>query len=383
MYLSKNVRGVAAPAVWLLASLSIVLTLFLTLFTVSVRGADRATASFVLPSGPAKPGFDVSRFNYAMHGAFDPFVVTTTLPVREALRAGRIASDTDVLVTSTATGPLALLTEQMAYHHIAQGRAGNQDWLVSFCVVCNTATRLVPTVNGKSAQFATAGVYDGLMVMQDAITGTLWNHVTGEALYGPAVGTTLGPPGNVLHATVRQLVASAPDARIAISDRVYFAGGKRHGTVEGISLLGRRHGRPDPRTALSDVFTATLGSEDARRPRMDLGLGIWWDGGSRYYPRDLIREQGHALLDRIGGRTLLVYIDPSTSTPAAMFVNAAIARVDKTVIRLDNGKSGTIRDGVLVDSGGRRIAVERPQQVFTRWYGFALTFPGTSLYARP
>jgi hypothetical protein len=187
----------------------------------------------------------------------------------------------------------------------------------------------------------------------------------------------------VLHVTVRQLVASAPDARIAISDRVYFAGGKRHGTVEGIALLGRRHGRPDDRTPLSDVFIATLGAEDKRRPRMDLGLGIWWDGGTRYYPRDLIREQGQALIDRIGGRTLLVYIDPSTSTPAAMFVNAATARVDKTVIRLDNGKSGTVRDGGFVDSGGRRVAVERPQQVFTRWYGFALTFPGASIYPGP
>jgi hypothetical protein len=268
----------------------------------------------------------------------------------------------------------------MAYHHIAQGRDNGEDWLVSFCVVCNTATRLAPKVRGAATHFATAGVYDGLMVMQDSATGTIWNHVTGEALYGPAVGTTLGSPGNVLHATVKQLVVSAPDARIAISDRVYFAAGKRLGTVEGISLLGRKHGRPDARTPLTDVFVATLGAEDARRPRMDLGLGIWWDGGSRYYSRDLIRQHGNALIDRVNGRPLLVYIDPDTSIPAAIFVNSTRAVIDGTRIRLDDG---TVRDGALLDHRGRRIAAERPQQVFTRWYGFALTFPETSVYARP
>ena len=239
----QSTRGVGAPAVWMLFAAAL-----LTLLPASVRSADRTAAPFVMPPGPAKPGFDVSRFNYDVHGSFEPFLVTSTLPVREALKSRRVAQDTDLLITVTAAGPIALLTEQMAYHHIAQGRDNGEDWLVSFCVVCNTATRLVPKVRGAATHFVTAGVYDGLMVMQDAVTGTIWNHVTGEALYGPGVGTTIGPPDNVLHATVKQLVASAPNARIAISDRVYFASGKRLGTVEGISLLGRKHARPDART---------------------------------------------------------------------------------------------------------------------------------------
>ena len=371
----KNGRRRGTPAV---CTIGIAATIALLLSTVPARTADRIGETFVPPSGPAKAGFDVSRFNFALHGAFEPFHVTSTRSIREAVSARLVASDTDVLITATASGPLALLTEQMAYHHIAQGRAGDQDWLVSFCVVCNTATRLVPRINGTPTRFVTAGVYDGLMVMQDAATGTIWNHVTGEALLGPAVGTSLGPPGNVLHTTVQQLVAAAPDARIAISDRIYFAGGRRHGTVEGIRLLGRNHARPDARTPLSDVFVATLGAEDARRPRMDLGLGVWWDGGSRYYPRDLIQRQGGALIDAINGRPLLVYIDPDSSAPAAMFVNATRARVNGSTIRLDNG---TVKNGVVLDSRGRRLVSDRPQQVFTRWYGFALTFPGTSLYA--
>lgn len=358
----------------------LIATAVLTLLPVPARSADRAEATRVLPPGPSKAGIDVARFDFSLHGSFEPFAVSSTLLVREALRNRLVAADTDVLITETAAGPLALLTEQMAYHHIAQGRAGGQDWLVSFCVVCNTATRLVPKVNGAATRFVTAGVYDGLMVMQDRATGTIWSHVTGEALHGPAVGANIGPPANVLHTTVKQLIASAPEARIAISDRVYFVGGKRHGTVEGLALLGRRHRRPDTRSALSDIFAATLGAEDARRPRMDLGLGIWWEGGSRYYPRDLIREQGDALIDRVNGRTLLVYIDPSTSIPAAIFVTSTRARRDGSRVRLDDG---AVSNGVLVDARGRRVATERPLQVFTRWYGFALTFPGTAVYVKP
>jgi hypothetical protein len=331
------------------------------------------------PNPPVKAGFDVSRFDRSFRGAFEPFVVTTTLSIRDALKARVVTADTDVLVTSTAAGPLALLTEQMAYHHVAQGTANGREWLVSFCVVCNTATRLTPRVNGTATRFAPVGAYDGLLIIEDAATGTIWNHITGEALYGPAVGTSLGPPENVLHTTVRHL-ASTPDARVAISDRAYFAGGKRHGTRDGIALLNRTHRRPDDRAALSDIFVATLGGEDARRPRMELGLGIWWEGGSRYYPRDLIRESGNVLIDRVNGQTLLVYIDPGTAIPAAMFVAATRARVDGRVVRLDDR---TIRDGMLLDNRGRRLAAERPLQVFTRWYGFALTFPGASIYGAP
>ena len=50
---------------------------------------------------------------------------------------------------------------------------------------------------------------------------------------------------------------------------------------------------------------------------------------------------------------------------------------DKDVV-LDNG--AVVRLGVLLDRGGKRVAMERPQQIFTRWYGFALTFPGSEVF---
>ncbi len=41
-----------------------------------------------------------------------------------------------------------------------------------------------------------------------------------------------------------------------------------------------------------------------------------------------------------------------------------------------------LESGVLKDASGERLEMDRPLQVFSRWYGFALTFPGTDIYGR-
>ena len=215
MQLHSNIRR---SLVCVLCASFVMLTLSASVL--DARDAAGNTSAIVLPNGPAKPGFDVTRLTVMASGTFEAFHVSATQSLREALKSRVIANDTDLLVTDTAGGPLALIVEQMAYHHIAQGRANGQDWLVSFCVVCNTGTRLVPIANGKAARFETAGFYDGMLVMRDVATGTIWNHITGDALYGPAVGTTLGPVGNVLQMTAKQLFEASPEARVAISDRI-------------------------------------------------------------------------------------------------------------------------------------------------------------------
>jgi len=76
---------------------------------------------------------------------------------------------------------------------------------------------------------------------------------------------------------------------------------------------------------MNPLFAGTLSKEDERRPRMELGLGVWTS--AKYYPMERIRE--HSL-----------------------------------------GSTGM--------ASVRRV--QRPQQVFARWYGFALTFPGCEIF---
>src|SRR5207253_6828869 len=87
----------------------------------------QATAPAQLPNGPAKPGFDIRRYS-SNGGLFKTFDVQQAEPLQKVLKDGRVAEDTPVLVTATAAGNLALLTDQMVFHHVAQGRAGGDDW---------------------------------------------------------------------------------------------------------------------------------------------------------------------------------------------------------------------------------------------------------------
>ena len=72
---------------------------------------------------------------------------------------------------------------------------------------------MVPVIDGQLHHFTNAGLYDGLFTLYDAETHTLWNHLTGEAEYGPLVGRTLGPPGNQLQMNVRQALSRIPGRR--------------------------------------------------------------------------------------------------------------------------------------------------------------------------
>ncbi len=84
------------------------------------------------PQSSEQSAWDIDRFSPTPSDRFETFHVTDTSPLREALRAGSLQEDTPVMLVETAAGPLALLPDQMAYHHIAQGRAGNKDWMATF-----------------------------------------------------------------------------------------------------------------------------------------------------------------------------------------------------------------------------------------------------------
>lgn len=193
--------------------------------------------------------------------------------------------------------------------------------------------------------------------------------MTGEALYGPLVGKKLEVE-SVIHTTVEQVLAEDPDALVAISTHPQaMARVERAGSLA--QLLERIPGVPQ-------MFPATMGNEDDRRERMDIGIGLWGDGGARYYPMETVVAQGGALLDRFDGKTVLVYNDPTARALLALNTDADGVRWDGAVLHLSNGRR--IEDGVLLSPEGQRTAPDRPLQVFTRWYGFSLTFPETEIY---
>ncbi len=199
---------------------------------------------------------------------------------------------------------------------------------------------MTPTVNGRIHHFAAYGLYDGLFLMGDNETISYWNHITGECVHGELKGSQL-ETGMLHYLTAAQTVAAYPEAQIALSAtlplwRRLFARLQRH-------MAGRGKGFLPP------TFSGTMGTADSRRPELEMGLGIWANQTHRYYPLNLIRAHENGLTDELNGRSLHISIDPISHTPTAVYTQA---------------------DG------------ERPNQLFTRWYGFAYTFPGCEIYAK-
>ena len=110
-------------------------------------------------------------------------------------------------------------------------------------MVCNSGTSLVPTVDAKMHHFNNVGLYDALFVMQDAETKTLWNHITGEAVYGPLLGRSLGPIANLLQMNVKQALVMDPNLAVAMSSRPFFAAAQRMAPGNPDAALSSRFNR--------------------------------------------------------------------------------------------------------------------------------------------
>ena len=225
---------------------------------------------------------------------------------------------------------------------------------------------MAPTDEIAEYDFVVSGLYDGLFVMQDKQTESLWNHMTGESVYGKHAGDTM-VVSNLLHMNVTQALELDPGMQLAMSDRPYNLGTDRPA----------RWSPDDTEAELMDIFVVTLGEEDNRRPRMDLGLGVWTESTQRYYPVDLLRSNGFHKVDDLDGKDLLVILEPLTSTPLAFYWDTDSVTRDGRDLLLDDGYR--ITNSQLFDANGERVAVEQPQQIFTRWYGFSLTFPETEV----
>lgn len=226
---------------------------------------------------------------------------------------------------------------------------------------------MTPPAEIADYNFVVSGLYDGLFIMEDKQTKSLWNHMTGQGVYGKHAGEQI-PVSNLLHLNVRQALEMDPNMQLAMSERPYNSGS---------DSAAATYTPGDTSAALMPIFIETLGEEDNRRPRMDLGLGVWTDDTQRYYSVEVLRANGNRIIDEIDGRNLLVFLEPLTSTPSAVYWEGDSVTLSGREFELDNGYS--IKNSQFFDQSGERVTVEQPMQIFTRWYGFALTFPETEV----
>ena len=181
-------------------------------------------------------------------------------------------------------------------------------------------------VHGRPLRFRLVGINNQNFVMQDEETGSWWQQVTGEAIFGPLSGARL---------------------ELLPHDEVAFAIWKRE-HPSGQVL------RPDPAieqqqeyapvdwdermSSAPTVTTLPPGSPLAART---LIVGVEANGRSKAYPLERVRE-ARALLDTVGGVPIVV----------------VVADDGKSVRAFDRRVDGMDREFVLVPGTGVPLLVD-------------------------
>jgi hypothetical protein len=318
-----------------------------------------------------RPAFNPNRLVLLdLHGEHQQLTVQKCVPLKTALQQQYLLPDTPVLYTSRHGQTLVFQTQHFSLYNVMHSPAGDAPWMATFCAVCNAGMSFSPLVNGKRHDFYGAGFYDAMTLLADKQTGSYWDHLTGECIAGPLQGARLQQLANLTHANAAAVLRAHPDALLMVTE----LDAARAALVE---LAESLRTLPQPAWLPQLIQSLDTATEDTRLPRLEMGLGVWTTHTARFYPFTTIHALDNRLFDTVDGRTLLVYIDPDTGTPTAMFVDAQSVAWRGDTLVLDQQQ--TIHNGGLYAQGQAQPA-QRPLQLFQRWYGFAITFPGCDIY---
>jgi hypothetical protein len=211
--------------------------------------------------------------------------------------------------------------------------------------------------------FRRRGAYDGLLLIWDEETNSYWQHITGRSLYGISRGKQLQTL-----TTTRQMIAL--EAGALHSSAVLLTSPLSPEQEKVSYQMEKMRVNPD---RVEAHIISTMGHEDTRRPRFELGLGVWTHGISRFFPLVLLHTYNNAFITTFEGRPLLIYQSPEAISPVAAFIETRHAEWEGSLLRLDHG--AYIHNDMYYTPDKHAQPLETPQQLLMRWYGFALTFP--------
>ena len=224
--------------------------------------------------------------------------------VAVAPKEADLADETVVMLVTVAdpvTGGSASraypLQHMVIARHLVHDTVGSTSVVVTYCALCRTGLAFRSEVGGRPARFRVVGVFRRNLIMDDDVSGTLWQQATGRAIYGPHTGDSLEllpavqlPWNEAKREGGRALTVAAepPDAR-----RAPFA------SQRGFALLQRATDRVTVpgHTRLSKAL-----------PRRETVYGLVVNGEARAYPRERCRAAGR-FTDSLGGVQLSFVYD--------------------------------------------------------------------------
>ncbi len=136
------------------------------------------------------------------------------------------------------------------------------------------------------------GLHEGVLLMYDRQTGSVWHHFNGEARSGHYNGTTLDfLPVQMMHWD--EWKSLYPDT-VVLTDSTGY----------------QHHYRPITPGAANGATSAFV---DHRLPANALVLGVQTSSGVKAYPQQLVDEAGGVVNDTVNGEPVVVFFDTTGS----------------------------------------------------------------------
>lgn len=304
--------------------------------------------------------------------ALYPASLTITAPQQlyTALTAQTIPPEEHMIgVTRNGRLHVAPMRVVLCYNVMQGVTTDGEPWVLTFCNACNTGMVFDARVNGQTLHFQRRGAYEGMLMIWDSETGSYWQHITGECLYGASLGHTLRGKTVTRHLTAAEALVYDPQAVLWTTDLT-------PAQQELSRSMEKMRAHPE---LVEAGIMASVREADLRRPRFEMGLVVWDGQASCFYPVSLLGDHDNALLTTFGGRSMLVYRDPEAMSPSAVYLDAKTAQWQRDRLILDGGRF-SISAEVLHDANNQPIAQDRPMQLLMRWYGAASTFAGCAVW---
>ncbi|MDT5270016.1 MAG: hypothetical protein QOH49_2202 [Acidobacteriota bacterium] len=227
------------------------------------------------------------------------------------------------------------------------------------------------TIEGRVLHFHLWGINNQNFIMRDEETGSWWQQVSGECIFGELKGRRL---------------------KLFDHDELTFATWKREGD-RGRVL------RPDPKIQAADRYESadweqqmqrvpvatTLADPNERLPARTLVVGVEAGGAAKAYPVDALAKQ-NPVLDRVGDAPLLVLLAEDGKS-VRVFDRRLEGRTLELFLRPDSRElidtetgsawdfTGTATSGALA---GKRLM--RVQPVKDYWFDWKKYHPETGIY---
>jgi len=226
------------------------------------------------------------------------------------------------------------------------------------------------TVDGRVLHFHLAGINNQNFIMKDEETGSWWQQVSGEAIFGPLKGKHLKPVF-LDELTFGAWKREEPQGRVLRPDERIAASGK--------------YAPPDWEDRMLRVPVATRVKTPELDPR-ELVLGITIDDVAVAYPVSALQKQ-NPIIDKLSGTPLVIVLSEDGKSIRAFKRTVAgqerefFLKPNSSPLRLIDDKgtewdfTGTALNGTLAGKQLTRIAVLKDY-----WFDWKAYNPKTSVY---